>query len=119
MHSPHGPQPTSPAVFVLALTLASCVPARAPEEPAPRVPATQMTAEALLGELNPRGGAALVQAWHREDPEAVAAFYSRSRTSSAGPPARSCRSSTSVSPARHSATSTPSISTVTPPRVRG
>jgi uncharacterized protein (TIGR02246 family) len=34
-----------------------------------------MSAEALLTELNPRGGAALVKAWHGDDPEAVAAFY--------------------------------------------
>lgn len=75
MHSPQGPRPTSPAFFVLALTLASCVKSSAPEAPVPRVPSTQMTAEALLAELNPRGGAAIVQAWHGEDPEAVAAFY--------------------------------------------
>jgi uncharacterized protein (TIGR02246 family) len=34
-----------------------------------------MSAEALLAELNPRGGAAVVEAWHGDDPGAVAAFY--------------------------------------------
>lgn len=34
-----------------------------------------MSGEALLAELNPRGGAALVQAWHGDDPEAVVAYY--------------------------------------------
>lgn len=42
---------------------------------APPDPAPQMTREALLAELNPRGGAALVKAWHADDPDAVAAFY--------------------------------------------
>jgi uncharacterized protein (TIGR02246 family) len=34
-----------------------------------------MSVEALLMELNPRGGAALVKAWHGDDPETVADFY--------------------------------------------
>lgn len=75
MHVTHGPQPNSAGLFVLALTLAFCAPARAPEAPAPRAPATPMSAEALLAELNPRGGAAIVQAWHGDDPEELAAFY--------------------------------------------
>jgi len=45
------------------------------EEPLPPGRDSQMSAEALLTELNPRGGAALVKAWHGDDPEAVAAFY--------------------------------------------
>ncbi|HEY0874887.1 MAG TPA: DUF4440 domain-containing protein [Vicinamibacterales bacterium] len=50
---------------------------QAPAAQAPLPPGadSQMSAEALLMELNPRGGAALVKAWHGDDPEAVAAFY--------------------------------------------
>ena len=44
-------------------------------EPLPPARNSQMSADALLAELNPRGGAALVKAWHGDDPEAVAAFY--------------------------------------------
>jgi acyl CoA:acetate/3-ketoacid CoA transferase alpha subunit len=36
---------------------------------------SQMSVEALLMELNPRGGAAIVKAWHGDDPETLAAFY--------------------------------------------
>lgn len=75
MQTPHAPQPRSPSLAILALILASCAPTMEPEAPSQRVPGTAMSPEALLAELNPRGGAALIQAWHGDEPETVADFY--------------------------------------------
>ena len=62
----------------LLIPLVCCACARhAPpaQMPVPPGPGPQMSTEMLLAELNPRGGAALVEAWHGDDPKAVAAFY--------------------------------------------
>lgn len=59
----------------LTLAVAACGTAASPPPAAPHPAGSQMSTEALLTELNPRGGAALVRAWSGSEPESVAVHY--------------------------------------------
>ena len=59
---------TGVMVLITACRTAAPPPAEAPEP-------SEMNAEALLTELNPRGGAAIVRAWSGTEPESVAVHY--------------------------------------------
>ena len=69
------PQSRSRRLVGLLVFVAACRTAAPAEAVAPTPLDRQMNAEALLAELNPRGGAALVRAWSGTEPESVAVHY--------------------------------------------
>jgi ketosteroid isomerase-like protein len=67
--------PRSPRLLGVMAFVAACRTAAPPGADAPVPRDRPMNAEALLAELNPRGGAAIVQAWSGTEPESVAVHY--------------------------------------------
>ena len=69
------PLPRSARLLALLVLVAACRTAAPAEAVAPAPLDRQMNADALLAELNPRGGAAIVRAWSGTEPESVAVHY--------------------------------------------
>ncbi len=62
-------------LFCLAVAFAGCTSESTERESIAAGVSTELSSEALLEELNPRGGIALIEAWNGSDAEAVAAMY--------------------------------------------
>jgi uncharacterized protein (TIGR02246 family) len=64
-----------PSLILIPVILIACTPQASQEHSTAAAPGTEMSAQMLLDELNPRGGVDLILAWNGTDPEAVASIY--------------------------------------------
>jgi hypothetical protein len=64
-----------PSLILIPVILVACTPQTSQELSTPAASGTEMSAQMLLDELNPRGGEDLIRAWNGTDPEAVASIY--------------------------------------------